>query len=231
MLPIIRGIIIIKIISGSDRHTHHKNHQNHSSRQETNGPMPNLNIAALCPATRALGPGKRFAVWVQGCPFDCPNCASPDWKPIRPAERISPEALAEKVLAVNDLEGITLSGGEPMLQAAGLLRFVRLIQKERRLSVICYTGFTLEALREKNDPVIKGLLSVIDVLVDGPYIDRLNDNKGWRGSSNQAVHFLTGRYEDRAMEFEGRRRDVEVHLRGDHYLLVGVRPMGFRVNV
>ncbi len=192
---------------------------------------PNLNIAALCPATRTLGPGKRFAIWVQGCPFNCANCGSPDWRPVRRAVMMAPEKLAEKVLAVNDLEGVTLSGGEPMLQADGLLRFVRLIREERRLSVICYTGFTLEALREKIDPAILDLLSEIDVLVDGLYIDRLNDNKGWRGSSNQTAHFLTGRYVGRAMEFEKRRRDVEVHLMGDHYLVVGVRPKGLEVGI
>ena len=190
-----------------------------------------LNVAALCPSTRALGPGKRFAVWVQGCPFDCPHCGSPQWRPMTAALRYTPAGLADNILSVPDLEGITLSGGEPMIQAAGLLDLVRRVRNTRPPSVLCYTGFTLTALRRLNDPAITGLLREIDVLIDGPYIDRLNDDRGLRGSSNQGIHFLTGRYRDQADSMARRKREVEIHLADDHCLIVGVHPKGFEVTL
>lgn len=185
-----------------------------------------LNVAAFCSATRVLGPGKRFALWVQGCPFDCPGCVSPEWREMKVATPFTPKGMAQKALAVPDLEGLTLSGGEPMVQAQALLEMVRRVRAEKPVSVICYTGFELEALVEKQSPAIDGLLAQIDVLIDGPYTARLNNNKGWRGSSNQRVHFLSGRYQDREMDFLDGNRDIEIHLFDDHYLMVGVHPVG-----
>jgi anaerobic ribonucleoside-triphosphate reductase activating protein len=185
-----------------------------------------LNIAALCPSTKALGPGKRFVIWVQGCCFQCANCGSPEWSKRKRAILITPHDLAKEILNVPGLEGITISGGEPMLQATNLLKLVKIIRSERNLSAICYTGFTLKELKEKKDPEIDALLSEVDVLIDGLYIDSLNDNKGWRGSSNQEVHFLSGFYENQRAEFLTRRRDMEIHLFKSHYLMVGIHPKG-----
>ncbi len=186
-----------------------------------------LNIAALCPSTIVLGPGKRFVIWVQGCCFDCPDCGSPEWREIKDEMLIPPDNLAEKILSIPELNGITISGGEPMLQAKNLHKLVRLLRPQKSLSVICYTGFTLEQLQKKEDTDINNLLSETDVLIDGPYIDSLNDNKGWRGSCNQRIHFLSGLYKEREQEFLNRKRDIEIHLLKDHYLLVGIHPENF----
>lgn len=184
-----------------------------------------MNVAAICPATKALGPGTRFVVWVQGCCFSCENCGSPDWREEREAMRMPPAELAARVLATPEIEGLTISGGEPMLQAGNLCEAVRIIRQQREISVICYTGFTLEALKAKEDTAINSFIATIDVLIDGPYVDTLNDNAGWRGSSNQRVHFLTGLYQDRSEDFLNRRRDIEIHLLGKHYLMVGIKPI------
>lgn len=187
-----------------------------------------LNIAAICPSTQTLGPGKRYVAWVQGCCFSCDNCGSSEWREMRQADLVRPEDLAAAILRVPDLEGITISGGEPMLQAANLIKLMGLVHAHRPLSVICYTGFTLEALKERNDQATDDLLAALDVLIDGPYMDQLNDNLGWRGSSNQRVHFLSGRYRELEAKFHSRRRDIEIHLRGGHYLVVGVHPKNFK---
>ena len=110
-----------------------------------------LNLAQVCPETRALGPGKRFAIWVQGCPFNCLGCIAPDWIPIKLSNLISVEQMAGRILAVNGLEGVTLSGGEPMLQAEALSELIQLVRASNHsLSAIAFSGFTLEQLRKKS---------------------------------------------------------------------------------
>lgn len=192
--------------------------------------MTLLNLAEICPATHTLGPGQRFAIWVQGCCFHCGNCISPEWIPQQPAHLVEPSTLAQTILSVPDTEGVTISGGEPMLQAAALSELVISLRQQKDLSIICFTGFTLERLLAKADPGINQLLQMLDVLIDGQYLAELNDNKGWRGSSNQVVHFLTRRHLPEADLFGDRTRDVEIHLRGDAALMVGIPPHNFSHN-
>ena len=189
--------------------------------------MTLLNLAEICPATRTLGPGQRFAIWVQGCCFRCRNCVSPEWIPQKQATLIDPIKLADYILSIPNTEGITVSGGEPMLQAAALSELFTYLRQQRDISIISFTGFTLEQLQAKSDPAINHILSLIDVLIDGQYIPELNDNKGWRGSSNQIVHFLTSRHLPEANLFLERKRDVEIHLREESALMVGVPPDSF----
>ena len=184
-----------------------------------------LNIAQLCPETRVLGPGKRFVIWVQGCPFRCPECVAPDWIPIENKNLVSINDLADRITAIHDLEGVTLSGGEPMLQAEGLATLVRQVHTLRPdLSVIAFSGFTLRQLQRKarTDPGIRELLNELDVLIDGLYRADLNDDSGLRGSSNQRIHFLTPRYRNRKAELEQRPRDIEIHTLAKELLMVGV---------
>jgi len=183
-----------------------------------------LNIAGICPTTEALGPGRRFAIWVQGCCFNCYNCVSPEWKDMEDRMLIPTEDLSQEILKTRGIEGITISGGEPMLQAEGLYELIKTIRCQKPLSVICYTGFTLEQLKEARDHKIDAFLSEVDVLIDGLYVEELNDNKGLRGSSNQQVHFLSGIYKDFAEDFINRKRDIEIHLFDNYYLMVGIKP-------
>jgi anaerobic ribonucleoside-triphosphate reductase activating protein len=185
------------------------------------GGLPYLNVAHICPATRALGPGLRAVLWVQGCCFDCPGCIAPDWIPRRIARLMTPEEAVAHLLAHPQVTGLTFSGGEPMLQAAGLAAVARLARRRRELSIICYTGFTLEQLRARPPgPGVEDLLGEIDVLIDGPYVAALNDRRGLRGSANQRVHHLTDRL--REIDFTNTPRGIEIHLREDHALLVGI---------
>lgn len=192
--------------------------------QEAFNPADLLNIAAVCPATRSLGPGLRAAVWVQGCVFSCPGCIAPEWIPLRPARLVAPEALVDELLANPDVTGLTFSGGEPMLQAAGLARLARLARSRRDLDVICFTGFQRNFLVDTPPgPGVRDLLDQVDVLIDGPYVNRLNDNRGLRGSRNQRIHYLTSRLADHDLETQPRR--AEVHIQHGQAMLVGVPPV------
>lgn len=192
--------------------------------------MTLLNVAEICPATRTLGPGQRFVIWVQGCCFNCRGCVSPDWIPQKQATLVDPLRLADYILSVPGTEGLTVSGGEPMLQAAALSELFTYLRQHCDLSIMCFTGFALEQLQAKSSPAINQVLTLIDVLIDGLYIPELNDNKGWRGSSNQVIHFFTPRHLPETSLFTERKRDVEIHMRDESALLVGVPPHNFSTN-
>jgi len=191
------------------------------------GGLPELNVAATAATTHALGPGLRSVVWVQGCPFHCPGCIAPDWIPTVKARRVRPELLAEELVQNQGICGLTFSGGEPMLQAQGLAKLARLARQRRPdLSLICYTGFTLEKLL--TSPGMAGVIDLIeecDVLIDGMYIAALNDNRGLRGSSNQRILHLTDRLA--GFDFETGPRRVEVTLQAEIAEVVGIPPRGF----
>jgi anaerobic ribonucleoside-triphosphate reductase activating protein len=121
--------------------------------------------------------------------------------------------------------GITISGGEPMLQAPALLDLVRCARRLRDLNIICFTGFTLKKLTSPpRSSAITSLLEELDVLIDGPYIQSLDDNRGLRGSSNQRVHQLSGFLQ--GWDFENLPRRVELQFGAEYALLVGVPPQG-----
>lgn len=183
-----------------------------------------LRIAARAMDCRVLGPGKRAVVWVYGCCFDCPGCIAQGFRNGR-FEKIAPEELAEWYLA-SDAEGITISGGEPMLQAAELAELIRLIRLHRDCGVIVYTGFQYETLlkRQAAEKEISDFLSYIDLLIDGPYLESYNDNQPYRGSSNQRFLLLSDRYKDALENYyiSGKSREIEIRISNEQTLLLGV---------
>ncbi len=182
-----------------------------------------LNVAEISPATRSLGPGLRSVLWVQGCPFHCEGCIAKDWTLLKENKLMTVDEVVGKLLSNPNVTGITFSGGEPMLQAKGLLEVALSAKEQRALNIICFTGYELKHLlnRPPNKWVAE-LLQTIDVLIDGQYIRNLNDNKGLRGSSNQKVHFFTDRLKN--FDFEKHIRTNEIQILDGQALLIGVPP-------
>jgi len=150
------------------------------------------------------GPGSRYVFWVQGCSIRCTaDCLNPDYLEHTPRVVVPVEQAAAYILdlrARRGIEGVTFLGGEPFDQAAALAELGRALQAAG-LSVVTYTGYTLEHLQRIDRPDWLALLDVTDLLVDGPFIPRLqSDSLRWRGSANQRLIFLTERY--RAAEIE-----------------------------
>lgn len=176
-------------------------------------------------ACEVLGPFRRAVLWVQGCCFSCEGCIA---RGMHEGEGIpaTPEQLAQWVLQLEGIEGITISGGEPMLQGEGLAEMISLIREKRDLGVICYTGFTWEALEEKRkeDAGIDGFLRAIDLLIDGPYIAALDEGKPYIGSVNQRLLPLTDRYRTEIETYyqQAKGRKVELHVDGNRISIVGV---------
>jgi anaerobic ribonucleoside-triphosphate reductase activating protein len=92
------------------------------------------------------------------------------------------------------IEGITLLGGEPTAHARGAAVLAQQV-RELGLSVMVFSGYTLDELRSRRDPDVDSLLAHTDILVDGRYERDLPDStRRWIGSTNQRIHFLTDRY-------------------------------------
>jgi anaerobic ribonucleoside-triphosphate reductase activating protein len=185
-----------------------------------------LNIASLVTKTRALGPGIRAAIWVQGCPLHCHGCVAPDWIPFRPAMVMSPEIVIER-LDIPSLDGITYSGGEPMEQAEALAFLSREIRKIKNINFICFTGYRYERLmKDPPNGGVNDLLSELDVLIDGPYIESQNDSVGLRGSSNQRIIHLTSRLQ--ANHLDTQKRSVEITVQDGELSFVGIPTPGIK---
>jgi anaerobic ribonucleoside-triphosphate reductase activating protein len=189
-----------------------------------------LNIAAYVIDTSVLGPCHRSVVWVQGCPFRCKGCIAPDWIPQIPSRLVIPEELAETLIANPVITGITISGGEPMLQALALSRMVYAAKAIRDIDIICFTGFRYESL--VNDNRLAGVaefLRTIDLLIDGQYVEGKNENIGMRGSSNQRFIHLTNKLTHHP--FDNQPRNIEFHISDGELLSVGIPPRNsFRLS-
>lgn len=143
-----------------------------------------------------LGPGQRAVIWVQGCPFACSGCLVPESWTQSGGENWEIRELADWVMGQTNIEGITLSGGEPMLQAEALLTLIHQIRQVRDLGIVCYTGYHWEDLRQHGTSAQQALLQQVDLLIDGPYLASHHGDLLWRGSSNQRLMPLTPRYRD-----------------------------------
>lgn len=182
-----------------------------------------LRLYSRVARTRSLGPGLRFALWVQGCPLRCPGCMTPAALPFAGGESVPVERLAQEILAVEDIEGLTLSGGEPFAQAAAAAALILRLRRQRDLGLIVYSGYRLAALRRlaQADAGVSALLGQTDLLIDGPYLATANDDAPLRGSSNQRLLPLTDRYRDH-LASDAHARQIEVHVEIGVRMLVGI---------
>jgi anaerobic ribonucleoside-triphosphate reductase activating protein len=160
-------------------------------------PDISLQIAQIIPCTEAEGPGVRFAVWFQGCPLRCPACCNPEMLSFTGGTAISLGDLVaqiEEAARTRNVEGITLLGGEPLAHAAGAAALAQAV-RERGLTVMVFSGYTLEEAQQLPDPAVADLLALTDILVDGPYLrDQPETRRRWIGSANQRIHFRSDRY-------------------------------------
>lgn len=150
-----------------------------------------LRLARTIARSLANGPGERFVVWVQGCPLHCPGCWNRDtWDPSAGQEATT-EALWAEISAVEGLEGVTFTGGEPMAQAEALAELATAC-RARGLSIFIFTGYRQEQLKSPNQ--LK-LWSLADIVVAGPYVQAQRSfEHAWVGSANQQVHYVSARY-------------------------------------
>ncbi|MEG1849866.1 MAG: anaerobic ribonucleoside-triphosphate reductase activating protein [Oscillospiraceae bacterium] len=148
-----------------------------------------LRLAGVVRESIVDGPGLRLTVFVQGCPHHCPGCHNPQTHDPRGGYDAKTAPLLEALDANPLLRGITLSGGEPIEQAARLLELARAVVQRGR-DVVLFTGYTFEQLLElgKVRPAVLELTALCCLLVDGPFVLEQRDlSLRFRGSTNQRL--------------------------------------------
>jgi len=149
-----------------------------------------MRIAGIMRESVVDGPGVRFVVFAQGCLSRCDGCHNPDtWDPAKGEEWSVRDLFKVMRKSPRRVTGLTLSGGEPFLQA-GQMADLALLAHKNGLSVVAYSGYVYEDLQgmAASDPEVSRLLAETDILIDGPYVKQLKDiSLRFRGSANQRV--------------------------------------------
>ena len=197
--------------------------------------MPTLDYSDWAAPVENLGPGRRLILWVRGCPLACPGCMTPELWEVAPtvmhrdADELA-DALAPLLVG---LDGLSISGGEPTLQAQPLTHLIRNLRARPELAgleVLSYSGFTIEELGERGADVDE-YLQQLDILIDGRFLQSEANDLAWRGSDNQRVHLLSERAQDQYGEWieapmpEPRPLGVQA-IDGGHYRLIGIPKRG-----
>ena len=162
----------------------------------------NLRLFNIAYVVDQLGPGKRLVLWTQGCPFNCRNCSTPDGIPRKGGKIIDTSTIIQKYCAYK-IDGITLTGGEPMLQAEGLLKLISLYSETYpEKNVICFTGFTKDELKT---PTQKDLAHKVDLLILNRYEEEYATSDGLAGSTNQAYQYNSEKLIHKKNQIEHRK--------------------------
>lgn len=179
------------------------------SRLNSNFNNIKLNIGRLLLRSRVNGPGERFVIWLQGCNLKCPQCINQEFLSFKPKRIMSVSEIYRIIISTRDIEGVTYSGGEPFKQAKGLYYLSRWL-KRKGLTIMSYSGYTYDELISLNDKYTLGLISTLDILIDGKFEADKAAPLLWRGSRNQKVYFFTERY--RYYEDAINRESVDIEL-------------------
>ena len=166
--------------------------------------------------SKVNGPGKRFVLWTQGCSKGCKNCFNPETWSTDLYKELSPTQIFELIKNFK-LEGVTISGGDPLEQEEELLELLFLL-KEIKLpkGIILFTGFSRNEIRE--NPIREKCLSYIDVLIDGRYEEELKTDSSLRGSSNQEFYFFSDKISREELFFD---QEIELSLENDKIVMTG----------
>lgn len=145
-----------------------------------------MRILDIIRGTTVDGPGFRTAIYMAGCPHNCPGCHNPGSHDPNGGTEMTVGEIA-KIIEEEDFD-VTLSGGDPFMHPEEAAAIADAAHKLGH-TVWCYTGYTIEQI--KADSRLSGLLTHIDVLVDGPFVQSLhNPDLLFRGSSNQRIIYL-----------------------------------------
>lgn len=182
----------------------------------TPGEMKMPLIMGLTRETEANGPGKRGLIHFQGCNLGCKNCFNPDSHAFNAKNQMSIGVIQDWIMSLKGIEGITLSGGEPLQQAPYLYTLVAWIREKRpELSIGIYTGYSKKELdngtfkwKSADDAEwVRGSKQLweeirkhLDFAVTGRYVDSMScHDEPLRGSRNQELVFFTDRYSESSL--------------------------------
>lgn len=139
--------------------------------------------------SKANGPGIRYVLFTQGCTMQCPGCHNTHTWDKNEGTSMSIDSIMEKIKLSPFIDGVTISGGDPMEQPEAVLELCTRIKEEcPSLNIMAYTGRTLEQLKAMNNEHINKILEIIDYLADGKF--EISNQRGaqlYTGSANQRI--------------------------------------------
>lgn len=185
-----------------------------------------ISLAIMYYPVKALGPGNRVGIWMNGCNRGCEGCISPELQEYDYSKEVTVNELMLMIHRIQtQIDGFTISGGEPFLNPEALNEMVQSLVSICD-DILIFTGYRIEELRLQKNEAIDSVLNACAALIDGPYIKELNDNKGLRGSSNQRC--LIFKYHDRYQGIETSDRTLQNVMYGNKVLTIGI-PQGERI--
>lgn len=144
-----------------------------------------LRVAGIIEESIVDGPGLRFVLFLQGCRMHCKGCQNPQTWDFDGGTPVSAQDILARIQVDPLVHGITFSGGEPFEQAEALLPLAAEL-KRRGYHLMAFSGYTFEQLLRK--PGCRELLSLLDLLVDGPFVEEQKSLElRFRGSRNQRI--------------------------------------------
>ena len=174
-----------------------------------------MNIRGYC-LSKVNGPGNRFVLWTQGCSKGCKECFNPETWSTNVYKELSPTQIFELIKNF-EVDGVTISGGDPLEQEDELLELLMLISTIRlRKGVILFSGFTRAEI--SRDPIREECLRYVDVLIDGRYEKNLKVDFSLKGSSNQTFYFFSDKILNSELLFD---QEVEISSFEDSVIITG----------
>jgi anaerobic ribonucleoside-triphosphate reductase activating protein len=176
-----------------------------------------VRVHALLERSYANGPGCRAVIWVQGCTIRCDGCCNPQAQDPRGGEPVDVSDLLAWIRDIEGIEGITVSGGEPLQQRRALAGLLLEAWKATDLSVVLFTGYDWTHITRT--PGFLDVAMLADVVIAGPYRKHQRLERSLRGSANQTIHLLTDKYSLADIEAVP---EAEVVIDGQRAVLSGV---------
>ena len=147
-----------------------------------------LRVLDILFETMMDGPGLRTSIYFAGCKHHCKGCHNPQSWDMNGGYSMPINHILT-LIKEDEFANVTFSGGDPFYQVDAVTELAKRIKAETDKTIWCYTGFTIEEIRE--NPNLNKLLPYIDVLVDGPYVEALrNTDLPFRGSENQRIIYI-----------------------------------------
>jgi len=168
-----------------------------------------------------LGPGRRIGIWFQGCSIGCDGCLAPENRPFDSTRKVPLDVVEQSLrdlLDREEVDGVTISGGEPFDQPEALGAIVGMLRGLGVDDVLVYSGYGKEHLLREHPETIGALAA----LVDGPFVRGAFTDAVWKGSANQTLTVFNPKFDERyalwSTGTKGRLQTVrymdEVHLVG-----------------
>lgn len=185
-----------------------------------NGNDIKVSLSRIYYPVKVLGPGNRVGIWLNGCNRNCIGCISPEMQRYDKTKEIAVSEIIRMIQSINaPVDGFTISGGEPFYNPFALDVLVRGLVSVCD-DIIIFTGYTIEELRDGNDASVISVLDNCSVLIDGPYVEELNDNTGLRGSANQRFWYFKNRNKYAGIETKERKQQNIVYR--NNVLTIGI---------